>query len=132
MTSMRILQLNTMILHDERKKFLFFFKILVKGQDQKRFDRRILYRWRYSCSLLWLWIDLHSVFTNVIYRHYCTVLHKPGWHLVFSLRHHWSAATVNPRYNGHIRFQRFCRYNESAVVTSYRHYEVSQIGAIIF
>jgi hypothetical protein len=24
--------------------------------------------------------------------------------------------TVNPHYNGHIRFQRFCRYNESAVV----------------
>jgi hypothetical protein len=29
--------------------------------------------------------------------------------------------TVNPRYNGHVRFQRFCRYNKSAVVTIYRH-----------
>jgi hypothetical protein len=40
MTSMRILQRNTMILHDERKKFLFFFlKIieLVKGQDHSFF-----------------------------------------------------------------------------------------------
>jgi hypothetical protein len=40
--------------------------------------------------------------------------------------------TVNPRYNGHVRFQRFCRYNESAVLTNYRHYDVSQIHAIIF
>jgi hypothetical protein len=40
--------------------------------------------------------------------------------------------TVNPRYNGHVRFQRFCRYNESAIVTIYRHYEFSQISAVIF
>jgi hypothetical protein len=41
-------------------------------------------------------------------------------------------ATVNPRYNGHVRFQRFCRYIKSAVVTIYRHYEVSHIRAIFF
>jgi hypothetical protein len=34
---MKIFQLNTMILHDERKKFLFFFKSLVKGQDRSFF-----------------------------------------------------------------------------------------------
>jgi hypothetical protein len=37
MTSIRILQLNTMILHDERKKFLFFLRSLVKGQDHSFF-----------------------------------------------------------------------------------------------
>jgi hypothetical protein len=41
-------------------------------------------------------------------------------------------STVNPRYNGHVSFQRFCHYNESAVVTIYLHYEVSHIRAIIF
>jgi hypothetical protein len=37
MTNMRILQLNTMILHDERKKFLFFLRSIVKGQDHSFF-----------------------------------------------------------------------------------------------
>jgi hypothetical protein len=37
MTSMRILQLNIMILLNERKKFLYFLRSLVKGQDHTFF-----------------------------------------------------------------------------------------------
>jgi hypothetical protein len=37
MTSIGILQFNTMILHDERKMFLFFLRSLVKGQDHSFF-----------------------------------------------------------------------------------------------
>jgi hypothetical protein len=32
-------------------------------------------------------------------------------------------STVSPRYNGHVCLQWFCRNNEFAVVTNYRHYQ---------